>query len=69
MFGTDSLYNETRTGFNALNAVFNEVKRHTGNLGVSLNVLEIRYDEERNSEVVEDLLDVTGNFRLRVLLI
>ena len=61
MFGTDSSFNETRTGFNVLNSVYNEVKKNAGHLGIGINAIEIKYDDERDSEIIKDLLDVTGN--------
>lgn len=62
MFGTDSSFNETRTGFNVLNSVYSEIKKDAGHLGVGINVIEIRYDNQSNSEITKDLLDVTGNY-------
>ena len=60
MFGTDSSYNETSYSANLLSNVYKEVKKHLPNLGVSLNFIEISYNEDDQSENVIDLLDFSA---------
>jgi hypothetical protein len=57
LFGTDSSYNETNVENNILTTVYKEVKKHIPNMGVSLNFIEIGYNEQDQSEHVIDLLD------------
>ncbi len=57
MFGTDSSFNETAGDFNILTTVYKEVKKHCPTIGVSLNFIEIGYNEQDQSELVIDLLD------------
>jgi hypothetical protein len=60
MFGTDSTYNETNDSLNVLSTVYKEVKRHLPSLGISLNFVELTYNDEDQIENVVDLLDFSG---------
>jgi len=60
LFGSDSIYNETRIDFNVLTRVYSEMKKQMPGLNISLSVIEVAYDEEQKSENIIDLLDVSN---------
>lgn len=59
--GADSIYNETRTDFNVLTKIYGEMKKSMPNLGISLSLAEISYNDINKSENIFDLLDPSGN--------
>ncbi len=59
LFGSDSIYNETRIDFNMLTRVYSEMKKQMPGLNISLSVIEVAYNEDQKSENIIDLLDVS----------
>jgi len=58
LFGPRSAWDDSNSSPNILSAVYMEVVKHIIPIGVSLNLIEISYNED-GSEVITDLLDFT----------
>jgi len=62
LFGPDSASGDSQSSPNVLSAIYLEIVKHITPIGVSLNLIEISYNEEDNSEIITDLLDLSGKY-------